>query len=337
MTWQGVPWAVGAHVGGTPETPAEAARAVAYQSFNGDEGPAAGADCRVLATSPTGPAVRIMPGAVAILNRFPGGVGQSYLARQPEQETVAITATGSGGGRSDLVCVIVEDPQYPGQPSPVDATNGPYVRTVVYEGVPANTTKLSQVVANQSGYALARIDIPVSTATIQQAHITDLRSLASPRVKVETKLYNIGNTADVVTSSAVYERFPQHPAWNLYVPAWAVKAHLELYVSGVRIANDGTDAGSWAGKGRLKLGTVVTPDVELNPAVPAANRTDAFTYIAAQELAIPSAMRGSTQALDAQALRLSSSSGVTVAQGWGTTVIAKVSFFEDVTTDAFTV
>lgn len=341
MTWQGVPWAVGAWtVGGSsgvPQTPAEAARAVAYQAYNGDEGPAAGGDCAVKPLAVPGAGVRIAIGAVAVLNRSPGGAGQSYLCRQPAEEIVPITATGSGGGRTDLIAVVVQDPQYPGQPLPVSGANGPYVKTVVYTGVSSTVKKLSEVAPGQSGYALARVTLPASTGTVQAAHITDLRSLASPRTKVETKLYNIGTAADVVTSGSVYERFPQHPTWNIAVPSWGVKVHLELYCSGVRITNDATAAGDWRGKARVKLGSIVTSDVEINPPVPGANQGEAYTYIAAEEVAVPAAVRGTTQSLEAQALRSSSSSGMAVAQGTGTTVILKATFFEDVTTDAFTV
>lgn len=336
MTWQGVPWAIGTHVGGTPQTPAEAARALAYHAFDGAEGPAAAGDCRVLALAVPGPSVRIMPGTVAILNRFPGGAGQAYLVRQPEEEVVPITATGAGGGRTDLVAVVVEDPQYAGQPTPPDAANGPYVRTVVYEGVAADTTRLDQVDADQSGYALARVTLPVSTGTVQTAHITDLRSLAKPKTQQVTKLLSIGAQADVLNTAAAYERFPE-ASWAIPVPSWAVKAHLELYVAGVRVSNDATEGGNWTGKGRLKLGSVVTQDVELNPTPPAANQKDTFTYVAAGEFAIPAGMRGTTQTLEPQAHRTGSTSGVTVAQGWGTTVVAKVTFYEDVSLDSFTV
>lgn len=337
MTWQGVPWAIGAHAGGSPLTPAEAARAVAYQATDGDEGPGTGADCRVLPLAVPGAGVRIMPGALSCLNRFPGGAGQSYLVRQPEEEVVPITATGSGGGRTDLIACVIIDPQYPGQVAPADAANGPYVVTRVYTGVGAGVTKLSDVAANQAGYALARVTLPASTGTVQTAHITDLRSIANPRTKVETKLLNIGNQADVLQQASAYERFPQAAGWDVYVPKWAVKAHLELYVSGVRVKNSADATGSWNGRARLKLGSIVTQDSELNPPPPKAGKTDTFTYMSAGELAVPSGLRGSTQTLEAQAFRVSAAGSVTVMQGWGTTVVARVTFYEDVTTDAFVV
>lgn len=341
MTWQGVPWALGAWtvngVSGTPQTPAEAARVVAYQALGGGEGPAAAGDCAVVPLDVPGGAVNIRPGTVGILNRFPGGSGQAYVARNVGSDQVNITATGSGGGRTDLIAVIIEDPQYAGQPTPADGATGPYVRTAVYEGVGANVTKLSDVDANQSGYALARVTLPASTGTVQASHITDLRSLPNPRTRQETKILNIGNQADVVEQAGAYERFPQQAGWTVRVPSWAVRVHLELYVSGIRVKNDADAAGDWKGKARAKLGSVVTDDVELNPTPPDANKTDTFTYMAAGDLPVPGAIRGTDQTLEAQAFKVSSSSGVTVSQGWGTTVVAKATFHEDASTDSFTV
>ena len=341
MALLGVPWAVGAWVvgsdSGQPEVPAELARAVAYQAAGGGEGPAGPSDFAVKAQDVPAGSVVIRKGALGVINRSPGGGGQSYLSINDADETVTIPVTGGGGGRTDLVAYIVEDPTYPGQPLPADGTTGPYERFVVYEGVGAGVKRLEEVDAGQTGYALARITRGAGQSTVQPGDITDLRKLANPKTRQETKLLNIGNQADVANTSAAYERFPQQADWAIDVPLWAVKVHLELYVSGVRVKNDADAAGDWKGKGRVKLGTIVSQDVELNPTPPDANKTDTFTYLAAIEAPVPAVMRGTTQTLEAQARRDSSSSGVTVNQGWGTTVIAKATFYEDVSTDAFTV
>lgn len=341
MALLGIPWAIGAwqvgEVSGNPETPAETARAIAYQALAGAEGPAAPGDMAVRALDVPAASVLVRKGTVGSLNRFPGGAGQAYLSINDADEIVPVPDTTGAGGRTDLVALVVEDPTYPDQPLPPDGTLGPYERFVVYEGVDANTRHLSQVDAGQSGYALARITRGAGQSTVQPGDITDLRKLANPKTRQETKLLNIGNQADVANTNAAYERFPQQAGWDIDVPSWAVRVHLELYVSGVRVKNDGDAAGDWKGKGRVKLGSVVSQDVELNPTPPDANRTDTFTYIAAIDAAVPAAMRGGTSTLEAQARRDVSSSGVSVNQGWGTTVVAKATFYEDASTDAFTV
>jgi hypothetical protein len=337
MTFQGVPWAIGLHAGGQPKVPVEAGRGLAYLALGGNEGPVAAGDCAVVPLSTPAGGVIIRAGGLGILNRFPGGTGQAYYARNDADHQVTIGPT-SGAGRTDLVAVIVEDPQYAGQPAPADAANGPYVRVVVYTGVAGTVTRLSEVAPNQSGYALARVTLPAATSAVQASHITDLRSIPNPKTFPITKILNLPDGADTVLTSASYTRFPVGASWAIPVPKWAVKANLELYASGVRVGNDATATGNWTGRARLKLGTLVTADTELNPAPPDANRLDTFSYMAAAgDLTVPAAIRGTTQTLEAQALRLVTGSGVTVAEGYGTTIVAKVTFYEDVSTDAFTV
>ncbi len=338
QVWAIGAWVVGAREG-VPETSAETARALAYQALRGEEGPASPGDFAVREQAAPGDGVLVRGGVLGILNRFPGGDGQAYMAREPDDQEVHVGDTPIGSGRTDLVAYIIEDPNYPGQPLPAEGAEaeGPYGRVAVYEGVAANTTKLSQVDADQSGYALARITRGAGQSGVVNGDITDLRGIANPKTRQETKLLNIGNQADVAESAAAYERFPQQAGWSIEVPRWAVKVHLELYVSGIRVKNDGDAAGDWKGKARVKLGTIVSQDVELNPTPPDANKTDTFTYVAAGEFAVPAAMRGAAADLEAQARRDSSSSGVTVNQGWGTTVIAKATFYEDVSTDAFVI
>lgn len=335
MTWQGVPWAVGAHPGGSPETPAEAARALAHQALGGLEGPAGPGDVAVVPLDVPGGAVVVRKGTIGITNRFPGGQGQSYIARNVDDDQVAITATGSGGGRTDLIAVVIEDPQYAGQPVPPDAANGPYVRTVVYEGVSANVESLEEVDADQSGYALARVTLPASTGTVETAHITDLRELPRARSKTVKRTLDVGDKGswDVI-NGAGFERFPQAAAWNIKVPLWATVAQLEMRVTGVRVTNDGTDAGTWRGRARLKLGSHATTETIIDPEIPNANKGNRFAYNATGEVSLTAAQRGTTLTLEAQAIRQNFTSGVEVREAAGTTVVCEVRFIEAPNTDA---
>lgn len=335
MTWQGVPWAIGAHPGGTPETPAEAARTLAYQALGGREGPAAPPDCAVLPLAVPGAGVRIQPGVLGILNTFPGGRGQAYIVRQPDMEEVTLTATSSAGSRTDLIAVVVEDPQYPGQPVPADAAHGPYVRTRVFEGVAASTDSLSDVLPNAAGYALALVTRPASTGTVQTSHITDLREMPRPRQSTVKKKLDVGDkgTWDEI-NAATWERYPNAAGWNVKVPSWATKCHLELRVTGSRVVNDGTDAGSFRGRARLKLGSITSAEKILDPAIPDANKSRGFGYsLADEDLPIPVADRGTVLTLSAEAYRQSVTSGIVVREHAGTTVVATVTFIEAPTTD----
>lgn len=332
MTWQGVPWAIGAHPGGAPQIPAEAARAVAH---TGKEGTSTPGDLAVVPTGTPSAAVVVRKGVALMLNRFPGGFGQSYVARNVSDDTVSITATAAGVTRTDLIAVVVEDPQYAGQPTPADAAQGPYVRTKVYTGVSANVKTLADVDPNQTGLALARVTLPPSTGTVQTSHITDLRDIPNPREKVVKKVLDVGDkgTYDIVNTSG-YERFPQAASWTIRVPKWATVAQLELRVAGARVTNDGNDAGQWRGKARLKLGTLTSSEKILDPEIPSANKGSRVVYTLASEVAVPLASRGADLLLEAQALRESFGSGVELRESAGTTVIAEVRFIEQPNTDA---
>lgn len=332
--WQGVPWAIGTHPGGSPQTPAEAARALAAEALGGKEGPAGPGDLAVVAFGVPGGGVTVRKGTVGILNRFPGGYGQAYVARNVSDDNVSITGTGAGAGRTDLIAVVVEDPQYPGQPTPEDAAFGPYVRTKVYTDVAANVKTLADVDPNQSGIALARVTLPPSTWAVQTSHIKDLRALPNPRSTTIKRSLNVGdkNSFDTV-NFAGFERFPQAASWTITVPLWATEVQLDLRVVNARVTNDGTNAGHFRGKARVKLGPLVSDEVILDPDIPDANRGNRVGYSVSGEVPVTQALRGTDLLLEAQAQLISSGSGVVVREGAGTSVHVEIRFIEAPNTD----
>jgi len=171
MTWDGVPWVIG---GGAEHSP-EVARLAIYAAMGGAEGVVGVDDCKVVPLNVPGAGFRVLAGGVVIANKAAGGGQQTYVARNPDDDTVMFTPTGSGGGRTDLVAVVVEDPEYAGQPTPTDLAHGPYVRTKLYTNVSPTVTKLADVDPTQTGYALAKYTLGVSDGTLQAADITDLR------------------------------------------------------------------------------------------------------------------------------------------------------------------
>lgn len=330
MTWDGVPLAIG----GGAVTQAETFRLVGYLAAR-TEGVVTTGDCAVLPLAVPAAAVQVMPGGVAVLNRAADPVDggqQMYVCRNPEAETVALTPTSSGAGRTDLVAVVVRDPQYPGQPLPASIPDGPYVKTVVYEGVDVGTTTLADVDPDQAGYALALVTRPASTGTVLASHITDLRTIPNARVGGVTRIINLPNQSDAVLSGTAWRNFPAAASWTVNVPAWAVKVHLELYAAGVRVTNDNTAAGQWTGRARVILGDVVGVATELNPGIPSA-RADTFSYLTGGEYDVPKAMRGKPAVLRSQATRDTSASSVRVAEGFGTTIICKATFYEAASAD----
>ncbi len=337
MTWDGVPLAIG---GGDlpadqrPVVQADTFRVLGYMAAR-NEGVVTGGDCAVLPLAVPAAAVQVMPGAVGVLNRGADPVDggqQMYVCRNPEAETVALTATSSGAGRTDLVAVIVEDPQYPGQPVPVSTSTGPYVRTVVYQGVPAATVSLAEVDPGQAGYALARVTRPASTGTVLASHITDLRAVPNARTRGLTRIVNLGAQADTNLSGTDWRDFPNAASWLIDVPEWATQVTLELYAAGVRVTNDNSSGGSWTGRARVALGGIIGADTELNPGIPNA-KSDTFAYVTGGDYPVPQNMRGKKATLKSQARRVDSASGVRVAEGFGTTIIVKATFTESAAVD----
>ena len=330
MTWRGVPWAVG------PDVPQ--ARTLAYYAGRGDEGVGAPGDCAVVAADVPDDTLTVRPGVVGMLARYAGGAGQAYVAQNTDEapETVTVTPTGAGVTRRDLIAVIVEDPAFAGQPDPPDPALGPYVRTVVYEGVPVGTEKLADVDADQAGLALALVTLPPSTSTVLPEHLTDLRRLPAARSARETRLLTLPDVADVNLVSGAYVRFPTDAGWDVDVPWWAVRAILEVTVTGTKVSNDSDPAGSWDGRARARLGTL-TPEDEtwLWPPAPPADTTIPYSFVVGGTVDVPAAMRGTTQTLEVQAYRVENTGNVQLARGRGTSVLASVTFLEDVSIDTF--
>jgi hypothetical protein len=334
ITWQGVPWAVSG-----ANHPVEVGRLLAHIATDGAEGVVGPGDCQVRALAVPGAGFRVMPGAIAAQNKFPGGGHQAYLMRNPDEDVVTITPTGSGGGRTDLVAAIVEDPQYPGQPAPASVTAGPYVRTRVYTNVDAGVKTMTAaqamaaVAPTQTGVALAAYTLGTSDGTLDQADIVDLRAKLQSQTRVYTRMLNVPNgTAWENLTTAAFSTFPNSAAFDVPVPSWATKVGLELHASGIEVFDGSTGtAGDWNGQSRVTLGTIATASSEVRPPTSRGPGTsDTFSWLCAGEVPVPKAMRGTTQRLRSEALRGGSVGGMVVRATWGTTVVARAIFSEDV-------
>jgi hypothetical protein len=241
MSWDSVPWFVG---GGAEHSP-EVARLLAYAALGAAEGVVTPGDLKVVPLAVPGGAVTVSSGAALILNRAAGGAAQTYVARNPTADTVAIAPTGSAAGRSDLIVAQIEDPYMAGEPwqAPADPKVGPYVFTRVIPNVPAGTTRLQDVpgYAGRSAVTLARVDLPASTGTVTAGLVTDLRALARPRSERQVVKGTLAtNTTTLSTGS--WQAFPSNPIPGIVVPSWATHAVVRVdttirFVSGDGYAN----------------------------------------------------------------------------------------------------
>ncbi|KHS54183.1 hypothetical protein [Brevibacterium linens] len=168
-----VPWFTtgGIEGEGGAENYGELARAATYAGTMAATGIIEPADFRVTALPTPGAAVRVHKGSAVIKSTYPGVFGQSYVVQERDYTDVPVAATGSSGGATKYVYLLIEDTQFTGQP-PESVEDGPYNSYHV-------TTTLPQF---QPYLLLAKINQPASRADIQPSMIEDLREVANPIV-----------------------------------------------------------------------------------------------------------------------------------------------------------
>lgn len=241
-------WFIG---GGAEHTP-EAARRALYASTSGAEGIGSPTDLQVRPLAVPGQGVRVSVGSALIQSRYVGGETQTYMGTVTSQETVSITPTGSGGGRTDLIVMQVEDPFTAGStyspPSTNNIPNSPYVYIRVISGVPAGTRRLQDVAAyaNRTAITLARVTLPASTGTVTAGMITDLREVAMPKREefVFARPRLASDSADRYLSKTFQsggEYFPGGSGdpneFQIVIPTWATRMVIDARWMGVSYAS----------------------------------------------------------------------------------------------------
>lgn len=323
MTFPGVPW----FIGGGAENPPEAARLLAHVAGRGDRGVLTAADCVPSPLAVPGGGIRIGPGALILPNGKPNAAAEAYLGRNPDDHIVIIPPTG-GSARSDLIYYVIRDPQYSDEPDPASVADGPY-EFVERVPVPAGTKTVADAItagalpAGITALELARVDLPASTGTVTQAHITDLRSIPAPRSR--RRAFTAAPTGTNNLNVSTWATFPPAASWTVSVPAWATHAVVHIVeaglVYGTNAANGGFRVVIGTGSGAL-IGQTVSWSVD---AVSGTARGD---FHAADTLVIPAAMRGTNQTLAMQGAR-ASGSGVLTSNQY-VMIIADIEFQERV-------
>lgn len=217
-------------------------RLLAYNAMEGQEGVMGSDHLAVMDLATPAGGIQVMPGAYSVLARHLGGAFEAYVGKLSEAETVSVSPTTSGGSRTDLVILRIENPYVSGSGSwaqPADPIDGPYAHIRVIEGVPANTNHVSAHNNTWSAITLARITRPASTGIVDQSHITDLRSLAKlgeqriiiiesppaepPPIAQQywTESTPIADGDQLLKTEVVFTNFPNLASWQVPVPAWA--------------------------------------------------------------------------------------------------------------------
>ncbi|MFY7066004.1 hypothetical protein ACOQFV_09095 [Nocardiopsis changdeensis] len=247
-----------------------------------------------------GTSVRVSSGAAVILGKEAAFQG-SYYAHNIGDATVPISATGSGGGRTDMVVLQVEDPGIDGTPWTHDPAVDPVYYFRVIEGVSSTATEPP---SGLTAIPLARITIPASTSTITNSMITDLRQMLNPRIHTEVRVQKGQGLADgrfdEADFTSDYERWPQHD-WTVTIPSWATQVQVQANWSNVMYPQPGGTTAVYDARGLVRVGLIGTGGNTLytmssaynfNP-TSATNGYRCSIGLAAQAN-IPTAMRGMT-------------------------------------------
>ena len=223
-------------VGGGFEHSAEVMRAMLAASTSGAEGIVNSGDFKVQPLAVPGTSVRVAPGNALIRNSYGGGQAQTYACRAGSETEVPIEATGSAGSRTDLIVARIDDPTYQG--GAFDPLTFEAARFEVIKGVPASTKTVAELGLSYPAIALARVKLPASTGTVTAAMITDLRSVALPRVQRHLFTHNLSNEETDAINPPVGDEMGEawpNVFWNFTIPDWATRVRVRAILGGVRV------------------------------------------------------------------------------------------------------
>lgn len=238
-----------------PEHDARMARELAWIATGGQTGIVGPDSLEVRAQSTPNNTVRIMPGgmSIAATSQF-AAIGytsapwQSYMRAIYQSLTVEIDQTGSSGGRTDVVGIVVDDPEFEGTSPDPDAHQ--YWRPHVVRNAGNNATRPEHFASlGRPFLPLAQVRIPSSTATITNSMIYDLRFLAVSRSHTQELIQQVSTGSNQLIG-------PDQTSWltlvsfeGLQVPQWATQAQIQFQLGPIHATSD-------AANGQFRVRTV---------------------------------------------------------------------------------
>lgn len=303
MTFYNAPWALdGATISSA------LARRAQYAAMSGGEGIVNAADLKVSQLAVAGNGLLISAGNAVITNRYQADPNESYTIANPGVHEILSTEmpTSQPTPKSYLVLITIGDPEFSqvGHPwmtsdvlDPEVAKTYSYVRPWLLE-VAAGTTSFEDLGLDYPALALARVDIPATTTTITNAMITDLRTMARPRSQ-EVQLNGVAGAGSVTAANNVYQAFPANGSLSVKIPKWATKANVIGWISSLYLDNVDVAYGditvTLVGQGSIP---VTTYDESANGGF--VGDLTRYGYNLGGSIAIPSAVRGTTQTFQIQ-------------------------------------
>lgn len=261
MTFDSAAWAING-----PEIGASLARRALYATSR-QSGVVQKDDLKVSPLAVPGVGILVGEGTGIVLNGYQDDPSEAYVVNNPGTHTVqAAEMPGANpSAQSYMVCVVVGDPDFdqsshPWMVSPVPAgeeTTFQYVRVTLIPCAAGATT------LGDTGYpylALARLDIPANTTTVQASYIKELgiRKLAAPRQSQTMMVGNVWTSADtdIIPSGAAYADWGAKYKPTVSVPSWAKRAIVVANINGVRLTDPSKNV---TGGVRTQLGAVTGP------------------------------------------------------------------------------
>lgn len=223
-----------------PEHDARMARELAWIATGGQTGIVGPESLEVVAQPTPNNTVRIMPGGFSIAATsqsaaigYTSAPWQSYMRAIYEPLTVEIGSTGSSGGRTDVVGIVVDDPEFEGTSPDVDAHQ--YWRPHVVRNAGNNATRPEHFASlGRPFLPLAQVRIPASTATITNSMIHDIRFLAVSRSETRDLPAIINNRAESIIIPSTQSAWQTiHTVDPIPVPQWATNAKIALNIGPV--------------------------------------------------------------------------------------------------------
>lgn len=293
--------------------PARTMRMMIRDLSRGSQGVTEYNDLKVSQLTTPGAGVQVGDGS-GVVRGAAWGQG-SYTQYNVGSATVDVAPTGATA-RTDMLVLRVEDPEYEGTLNPASDDIG-YFRVV--SNVSSTAT---QPPAGMTAIPLARISLPANCATITNAMITDLRTIANPRR--ERQLYTAfpSDLSRLVYQDDKWHTWPAAARWSIAVPSWAVSVKIVTTLAGLRL-----DSADVYAHMQHAFGTILGQDTSVDD--DQGNTTRRNTVVLADSLSVPAAMRGTTQTLYLQTWMSKAETG-NLGVDSATSLIADVEFTEGV-------
>lgn len=277
--------------------PAEMLRRSLWATSHGANGVVGIHDLRVNPLPTPGPGVSIRRGAALATMRSSGANSQeTYLLAQDSETHLPISS-----GPTQYIIARIDDWHFTGEDAPDDPLNALYWSF--------------ETVSTLSGIAyphvpLASVTVPAGVVNVQRSHITDLRKVAMPRTERRLFARNLSASEgiqELIVSQPSEQYWPAESSqpWTIDIPEWATEANVVASWNGILVRPHSNKHGVvWARIGRPDgwgQGNTETQHQKWDLGGSATGREH---WELADDIPIPSALRGTTQPLRLLGMRL---------------------------------